>query len=259
MRKLDETFDWGESTKEFIDGTTGEIFDGNHYEKLYQVKKGDVVMDLGASVGPFTWRVSDRASKIYSFEPVPNTYKILEKNFINDSNIEIVKKAIYHTTGTFKFPFEEGVGGPSGTMTDEDFKKVTEDGIYVDTITFQDFIKEYNIEKIDFIKTDCEGGEYSLFREENINFLKNKVRNIVGEWHLYSESQMVEFRYFRDKFLKVHFPNHKVFSVQWGDYTQSVDITWSLFNDEPYDSLNAKNLPPFIDFYNIIYIHIKNN
>lgn len=258
MKDIDETFDWGESTQEFIDGTYGEIFTGNHYEKLYEVRTGDVVLDLGASVGPFTWRVSDRASKIYSFEPTPVTYKVLEKNFKSNPKVEVIKKALYHTTGSFKFPFEEGVGGPSGTMSDKDLKKMKDDGILVDTITFQDFIKEYNIDKIDFIKTDCEGGEYSLFREENINFLKNNVRNIVGEWHLYGESQMVEFRYFRDKFLKPHFPNHTVYSSEWGNFDYCVDITWSLFKDEPYDSVNAKNLPPFIDFYNIVYIHIKN-
>jgi FkbM family methyltransferase len=32
----------------------------------------------------------------------------------------------------------------------------------METITFDTFISLYNIDKIDFIKTDCEGGEYDI-------------------------------------------------------------------------------------------------
>ena len=82
--------------------------------------------------------------------------------------------------------------------------------------------------------------------------MKNNVRNIVGEFHITSESHKTEFRYFRDKYLK-QFKNYKVYTAS-GD----IDITWSLFKDEPYDSVNVKNLPPFIDYYDLVYIYISN-
>jgi len=253
MKKLDESFDWGNSTDNFIYGVTNEVFEELHYERIYPVRKGDVVLDLGASVGPFTWSVSDRASRIYSFEPIPNTYKILEKNTSNLNNVEVIKKALYHTSGTYKFPFDNNLGeGPCGTMSKEDEIKIKNEGIVVDTLSFMDFIKEYNIDKIDFIKTDTEGGEYNLFKDENIHFLKNNVRNIVGEFHLISKLHKTEFRYFRDKYLK-QFKNYKILSS-----IGNVDITWSLFNDNIYDSYNVKNLPPFIDYYELIYVYISN-
>ena len=34
-----------------------------------------------------------------------------------------------------------------------------------------------------FFKLDCEGGEYDIFTEENIDYLKNNVGYIVGEFH----------------------------------------------------------------------------
>lgn len=253
MRNLDETFDWGNSTETFIEGVSNEIFNELHYEKFYKVSEGDVVLDLGASVGPFTWSVSDRASKIYSFEPIPDTCKTLEKNVGSFDNVEVINKALYHTSGTYRFPFDNNPGeGPCETMSKEEELRIKNEGIIVNTLSFMDFIKEYNINKIDFIKTDTEGGEYNLFKDENIHFLKNNVRNIVGEFHLLSESQKTEFRYFRDKYLS-QFKNYTVYSAG-GD----IDITWSLFKDEPYDSVNVKSLPPFIDYYNLIYVYISN-
>jgi len=255
--ELTNKFDWGISDKMFIDCVSKEVFANEDYDWLHPVQEGDVVVDLGASVGPFTWKIMDKASKVYAFEPMPNTYPTLESN-VKGYPVEVVKKALYHTTGTFRFPFiDEGMGQMCGTMPREEEYRLKEEGLMVDTITFQDFLKEYNVDKIDFIKTDTEGGEYNLFRPENIDFLKNNVRNIVGEFHLNSEAQMVEFRYFRDKFLK-HFPNHKIYSPT-NEGKQGVDITWSLHKDKPYDSVNAKNLPPFIDFYTLVMVHINND
>jgi FkbM family methyltransferase len=253
MKELDNTFDWGESTPVFIDSVSNEVFNELHYERIYQVKEGDVVLDLGASVGPFTWSVSDRASKIYSFEPIPDTCEILERNVGSFDNVEVINKALYHTSGTYRFPFDNNLGeGPCETMSKEEVYKIKNNRLIVNTLSFMDFIKECNIDYIDFIKTDTEGGEYNLFKDENIEFLKNNVRTIVGEFHLLSESQKTEFRYFRDKYLK-QFKNYKVYSVSGG-----IDITWSLFKDEPYDSVNVKNLPPFIDYYELIYVYISN-
>lgn len=253
MKKLDDTFDWGDSTQTFIDGVSNEIFNELHYEKLYQVKEGDVVLDLGASVGPFTWSVSDRASKIYSFEPIQETFKVLQKNVSSFNNVIPINKALYHTSGTFNFPFDNNPGeGPCETMSKEEELRIKNEGIVVDTLSFMDFVRNYNIDKIDFIKTDTEGGEYNLFKDENINFLKNNVKTIVGEFHLLSESHKTEFRYFRDKYL-TQFKNYKVYSA-----SADTDITWSLFKDKPYDSINVKNLPPFIDYYTLIYVYISN-
>ena len=95
------------------------------------------------------------------------------------------------------------------------------------------------MERIDFLKTDCEGGEYLIFNEENLEFLKENVRKISGEWHLSTSDLKEKFRYFRDNIL-IHFGRYEVFSVD------GVDIKWSLFNKE------------FIDYYTEIIIYIDN-
>ena len=45
-------------------------------------------------------------------------------------------------------------------------------------------MEEYNIESIDLLKLDCEGGENGFLRDdcEDLDILK-KTRVIMGEWH----------------------------------------------------------------------------
>ena len=250
MKKIDENFKWGNFDEKIIDNINFEIFEQKQYEKVYEIQEGDIVVDLGASFGPFTWSVLDRAERVYSFEPMKNAFEVLKNNVL-DYNVETINKALFHSTGTYRFPLDGKIGNPCVADSAEELKDLMSNGEFVDTISFMDFVKIYNIGHIDFIKTDCEGGEYYLFRDESMEFLVNNVRNIVGEFHLLTREQKIEFRYFRDKFL-TQFKSYKILDVN------GIDITWSVFYDSHYDSIDCKDLPPFIDYYELIYIHISN-
>ena len=99
--------------------------------------------------------------------------------------------------------------------------------------------EEFNISKIDFIKTDCEGGEYSIFNNKNFFWIKENVKKIVGEWHLETPERKQQFRVFRDTYLRL-FPNVEIFSVD------GVNIKWDLWNEH------------LIDYYYQVIIYIDN-
>ncbi len=100
-------------------------------------------------------------------------------------------------------------------------------------------IEDYNIQKIDFLKSDCEGGEYDIFSTENLFWIKQNVRKIVGEWHMRTPELKQKFREFRDVYLRV-FPNFKVRSYN------GFNIEEKLWTDE------------FIDVFTEIIIYIDN-
>ena len=57
-----------------------------------------------------------------------------------------------------------------GAITDKkkiviSWDKITES---VPTFSFREFLDEQGIDKIDFLKCDCEGGEYDVFQQSNI-------------------------------------------------------------------------------------------
>ena len=236
-------FDWGwmdrppvENKKEFIttsDKVTPlgeyhktqmikEIFESRGYEKIFQIKEGDVVVDIGASVGPFTYSILNiNPKRVYCLEPSNDEFKTITKNLGNNPNVTLINKGITHSDSIVKSNMMFG--------GEDEFRGTK----------FSTFIKDNNIDYIDFIKTDCEGGEYHVFMDENMDFLLNNVGCIVGEWHLNTEAEMTEFRYFRDKYLK-QFKIFEVFSID------GVNIKWDLWNEH------------FIKYYNQIIIHISN-
>lgn len=233
MQNLNNSFDWGVAAKNkwFKDTVEKEIFIDDIYQKFFKVDQGDIVFDVGASAGPFTYHIkSQNPQKVYCFEPHPELFQTLLKN-VSDSNVVCVNKAILEGDGLISTMglFNETLTG----MCMKENEKI------VESVSFNSFIKENNIKKIDFLKTDCEGGEYDIFNDENLSWIKNNVKKIVGEWHLFDSDQKNKFRKFRDTYLK-QFPNHQIFSVD------NVDIKHDLWSDW------------FIQYYGIITVYIDN-
>ena len=232
MEKIKKKFSWDGVTDETTGGSgvvrdeflANEIFTLDCYEQIYPVKEGDVVLDLGASIGPFTWKVMDRASKVYTVEPMIDLIPTIKKN-TDGFPVTIINKILSHNNGEIEFT--------DGCINTFEPKMVR-------TFDFKTLLKENNIDKIDFIKTDCEGGEYALINDVNLPWIKENVRNIVGEWHLSvgDVDLKADFRYFRDKFLP-QFKNYEVYSID------NHNIKWDLYNEH------------FMEYYKQILIHIE--
>ena len=248
LRKLSETnknlhkvykskeiraFNWGkaEENKWFKDIVEREVFDQKVYEKFFAVEENDIVFDIGASVGPFTYTLKEKnPQKVYCFEPHKELFETLNENVASDKTV-LINKAIGSVDGT---QYLSGLFNEQFIETCEG-----ENNQEVETVTFRSFVTQNNITKIDFLKTDCEGGEYDIFNDENLPWIKKNVRKIVGEWHLSDPELKKKFRHFRDTYLR-DFPNHEVYSFD------EVDIKWSLWDDW------------FIERYNAITIYIDN-
>ena len=218
-------FDWGTSNSWFIETVSKEIFEEKIYEKFFEVENGDIVIDVGASIGPFTYSILNKNPKhVICVEPSFEEFPVLIQN-TRQGNVSYLNKAINNFTGEFissdLFGFENGILSKAYG------------------ITFKDFINLYNLEKIDFLKTDSEAGEYDIFNLENLEWIKNNVKKIVGEWHLGNFERKQKFRQFRDLYLK-EFSNYEVHSVD------GVNIKWDLWNEH------------FIEFYSEIVIYIDN-
>lgn len=198
---------WGKLDTEVISALTEEIFIKKVYTKFVSVEKGDIVVDIGASAGPFVNSILKyEPSKIYCVEPIEVALDLCKENIGESINHKFLNYAIGRESGNY------------GVFN----KEFHTDQIEFDKVSFMEFIESNNIYHIDFLKLDCESGEYDIFNEENIGWIKENVRKISGEWHLV---QFIEnFLHFRDTILPM-FPNYKIFSID------GVDITHNLFTD----------------------------
>jgi autotransporter strand-loop-strand O-heptosyltransferase len=215
-----EGFDWGGKDNWYSDAAIQEIENDNMYDRFFTVEEGDIVVDLGASMGPFTYSILPNSPKqCYVVEPLSYQVDVLHKN-VGGDNVKIIR----------------------GAITDKKKIEITWDGIteIAPTFTFKEFLDENNIDKIDFLKCDCEGGEYDVFQPSNIEFLKT-IPKIVTEFHMRVDENFhnCKFRWFRDNILP-QFNNYQVFSVD------GVDIKWDLWNDH------------FLEYYCEVIIYIDN-
>ena len=198
-----------------------EIFEKKLYEKFFKVENGDLVVDVGASLGPFTYSILHKNPKhVYCFEPSIKEFKTLNKN-VRGYPVTTINKGVSNVN--------------SIVQSNQLFAGEKE----METITFKTFIENYSIDQIDFLKTDCEGGEYDIFNKENEEFILNNVKKIVGEWHLNTKELKNKFREFRDTYLKL-FNNYEVYSLD------GTNIKWDLWNEH------------FLEYYTEVIINIDN-
>lgn len=219
---MDEFTDLAKLHKNAI---TQEIFIDRGYETVREVKEGDVVLDIGASIGPFTYSILPKKPKqVICVEPSHLEHNTLKAN-VGKDNVTIIEK---------------GIGSVDGQIVIDEVFGANGLPMRIPSIKFDTLIKENNIERINFLKTDCEGGEYDIFNADNLFWIKDNVDFVVGEWHLNTPETKDKFRAFRNYYLKL-FPNHQIYSLD------GVDIKWDLWNEH------------FIEFYNEVIIHIEIN
>ncbi|MEI8364144.1 MAG: FkbM family methyltransferase [archaeon] len=165
------------------------IYDINHsieaYNKHYNIKEGDIVIDIGGYHGLYSIAISRAvgpSGKIYVFEPNPDSFRILKENIQenNIKNIISINKAVYNKSGPFRF-FKKKAGS---RIVARSFKTNTKDSlITVQAITLSEFIRTNHINKIDFIKMDAEGSEVEITEDIKHIRLAQKPSIAIATYH----------------------------------------------------------------------------
>jgi FkbM family methyltransferase len=153
--------------------TTLEILNFGSYEQedssmlfaLCDTK--DVVFDIGANLGWYSLNFAHKliGGKVYSFEPIPETYKLLQSNLeLNPrcSNIVTNNLALSNTSGQTIFYYSPGELGAASAKNIKENAAVKK--IKCQTLTLDDFVKKQRIKALDLIKCDVEGSELYVFQ-----------------------------------------------------------------------------------------------
>ncbi len=151
----------------------------------FEIKKDDTVIDIGGHIGTFSMFAASRAKngKIFSFEPFPESYEILKENIALNkiTNVETMNVGIAKEKGIQRIYIDE-----KGSCCNSMYVK-KEKSIDIPCITLQDIFNNYKIERCDFLKIDCEGGEYDIILTTPDEIFK-RIEKISLEYH----DQLVE-------------------------------------------------------------------
>jgi len=126
------------------------------------VKEGDTVIDVGACVGYYTILMSDivgPTGKVYSFEPDPTNFAILEENVGDRKNVQLVNQAVSDHAGTEKLYLSKVNNGDHRLYPAYD----EQDGVDVVVVCLDEWMPEGAILP-SFIKIDAQGAEGAVLR-----------------------------------------------------------------------------------------------
>jgi FkbM family methyltransferase len=175
-------------------GVPFDILNFQSYEEdelfwLFQFMTGEeIIFDIGANIGWFSLVCSKNfpKSKILSFEPIKHNFDFLLENvkLNNFSNIEAFNLGIAEKDDIVDFYFfpEGSVIASQKNLINCNKAKATKCTI----TTIDDFMFKKNIEKIDVLKCDVEGGELLVLQGgENAisNFLPIILIEMFHKWN----------------------------------------------------------------------------
>ena len=153
-----------------------EIFIQQVY-KFSSDKEHPLIIDCGANIGlsVLYFKKICPHSKIIAFEPDPNVFNQLKLNLseynYNANEVELINAAVWNTETKLSFQSEGSLGGKIGNQNFDNSIEVT-------TVR----LKDYLINKVEFLKIDIEGAEYEVIKD-CVDELKN-VENLFIEYHL---------------------------------------------------------------------------
>jgi FkbM family methyltransferase len=149
-----------------------EILNFNSYEKqdadiLFSLFEENMVFfDIGAHIGFYSISAAkcNETIKVYSFEPVPQTFELLKNNIsINKlNNISLFNIGLLDFNNEIDFflnPSLSGNASAKNVAESINIKKIS-----VKVTSLDNFLFERQLSNIDIIKCDVEGGELLVFQ-----------------------------------------------------------------------------------------------
>lgn len=173
--------------------------DGDNTLRLnYALNKESVVFDLGGYHGDFAHKIVEKFNcKVYIFEPVPDFYKICANRFDKNPNVTCFNFGLSDKDETLDITLDEN----SSSFFNHS-KKLQKSSVRLQS--FNDFIESNKVARIDLLKINIEGGEFSvipsLIQSNNIT----KIRFLQVQFHNFIDEAIVRRRKIREALSLTH-------------------------------------------------------
>lgn len=149
-----------------------------------------IVFDVGAHDGATTrhLRALFRHATIHSFEPFPESFRLLQLATNGDPQVKIHPVALSNRRGTATLT--SNVSAATNSMLPTDPKAVfawgnglldTQSTIGIQTRTIDDFCDEQGVEYIDLLKIDTQGAEFAVLEGAVQRLSRHLVRVLIFE------------------------------------------------------------------------------
>src|SRR5579872_2731294 len=153
-------------------------------EPGHGVRKGDVVIDVGAHVGTFGDDALRRgAAKVIMVEPDPVNVECIRRNFKDElasGRVVLIPEGAWSKVDSLDFAIGVANSGTGSLVVDENGAKK----IKVPVRPLDEMLKLAGIGKVDFIKMDIEGAEREALKGAAATLGQYKPRLMLDSYHL---------------------------------------------------------------------------
>jgi FkbM family methyltransferase len=153
-----------------------------------EIKKGDVVIDIGAHIGYYTVlfaKLVGPEGRVFAFEASPTNFEILKKNVnVNGyQNVTLNNKAVSDKDGKLTLYITGRTSAENFLFKPENFvgSSKIKDTIEIDSITLDEYFRDFK-GQINFLKMDISGAEPRVIKGMGSILSKNDSLKIQQEW-----------------------------------------------------------------------------
>ena len=192
------------------------------------IKKGDVVLDIGANIGFYTKilsKLTGENGKVYAFEPDKTNFLHLQKNTGHLKNVTLINKAVSDSTGKITLYQSTLLNVDHKTYATDDYTHQTE----IDCIRADDAVEN---KKVDFIKIDIQGFEYFAFLGMLEIFKLNTDLKILTEFYpLGMQAAKIDYHSFFELLWSHGFTVYKFENNNWLEFIASDIEKYTVIKD----------------------------
>lgn len=149
------------------------------------LRPGDIFVDVGANIGFFTLLAAERVSqkgRVYAFEPSSRIRKMLVQAIkINSyNNIEVDSRACTQRSGVFSLKAND-ISQLGGTKVTK-ITRINDENL-INGVSVDEFVAEKEINRIDLLKMDIEGGEEEALKGMLQTLERGIIDKLIIEFH----------------------------------------------------------------------------
>jgi FkbM family methyltransferase len=138
----------------------------------------DTVIDLGANVGFFSFRVAPLAKRVIGYEASEENFRQLQWNLADCGQVESVHEAVAREAGSLRLYSPSGDGSHAQRSMYGDGQDYED----VPATTLDALFERHDVQHCDFMKIDVEGAEYDILFGASAETL-GAIGRIHGEYH----------------------------------------------------------------------------
>jgi FkbM family methyltransferase len=143
---------------------TNKLISKYSLDGFVELKQNDVVFDVGARTGTYTFFAASKVDRIIGIEPEPANLKLLEFNATEQPNIEVSPCAAWEADESVLLNVTKSRSGHSVLDLDLRHRGGIVDQIEVSAKRIDTIAHGFGITEIDLLKIDAEGAELEVLK-----------------------------------------------------------------------------------------------